>query len=133
MQLLYDLGLEDDDKAILLFPAEPTNSIASTPWLPISPSMPLKEKWSPPPLSHATSLPLRELSAPRPLMAAVAIMHTINTTFPNYGVPVVAAWVNALSPLEIVSEFLIGKHDMATIYMSPDPYFEASEESIDLR
>jgi hypothetical protein len=63
VQLLYDLGLEDDDEAILPFPAEPTNSIASAPWPPIFPSMPLKEKWSPPPLSCATPLPLRELSA----------------------------------------------------------------------
>jgi hypothetical protein len=95
--------------------------------------MPLKEKWSPPSLSHATPLTLRELSAPRPLTAAAAMMHTINTTSTNNGVPAVAAWVNALSPLEIVSEFMIGKHDMATVYMSPDPYFEAFEECIDLR
>ncbi len=86
-----------------------------------------------PPLSRATPLPLRELSAPQPLTAAAAMMHTINTTLPNNGVPAVAARVNALSPSDIVSEFLIGKHNMATIYMSPDPYFEAFEESIDLR
>jgi hypothetical protein len=132
-QLLYDLGLEDDDEAILPFPAEPTDSIASTPLPPISPSMPLKEKWSPPPLSCATPLPLRELSAPRPLTAAAAMMHTINTTLTNNGIPVVAARVNALSPSEIVSEFMIGKHNMATVYMSPDPYFEAFKEWIDLR
>jgi hypothetical protein len=132
-QLLYNLSLEDNDEAILPFSAEPTNSIASAPWPPISPSMPLKEIWSPPSLSHATPLTLRELSAPRPLTAAAAMMHTINTTSTNNGVPAVAAWVNALSPLEIVSEFMIGKHNMATVYMSPDPYFEAFEESIDLR
>ena len=28
---------------------------------------------------------------------------------------------------------MIGKHDMATVYMSPDPYFEAFKETIDLR
>jgi hypothetical protein len=95
--------------------------------------MPLKEKWSPPPLSHATPLPLRELSTPRPLTAAAAMTHTINTTSTNNGVPTVAARVNALSPSEIVLEFKIGKHNMATIYMSPDPYFEAFEECIDLR
>jgi hypothetical protein len=97
--------------------------------------MPLKEKWSPPPLRHATPLPLRELSAPCPLTAAaaMAMTHTINTTSTNNGIPVVAARVNALSPLEIVLEFMIGKHDMATIYMSPDPYFEAFEKCIDLR
>jgi hypothetical protein len=37
------------------------------------------------------------------------------------------------TPLDIIFEHLIGKHDMATVYMSPDPYFEAFEEVIDLR
>ncbi len=38
-----------------------------------------------------------------------------------------------LSLLEGVLEFMISKHNMATVYMSPDPYFEAFEECIDLR
>ena len=32
-----------------------------------------------------------------------------------------------------MAEYLIGKHDMATVYISPDPYFEAFEDVIDLR
>ncbi len=33
---------------------------------------------------------------------------------------------------DIVTEFLIGSHDMATIYMSPDPYGRTFEKEIDL-
>jgi hypothetical protein len=32
----------------------------------------------------------------------------------------------------IVTEYLIGKHYMTTVYLSPDPYFETFEEIIDL-
>ena len=41
--------------------------------------------------------------------------------------------VRSTPPSDIVTEYLIGQHDMATVYMSPDPYFEAFEEIIDLR
>jgi hypothetical protein len=41
--------------------------------------------------------------------------------------------IKNVNPSDIVLEFMIGKHDMATtVYMSPDPYFEAFEEIIDL-
>jgi hypothetical protein len=132
-QLLYNHGLDDDDKATLPFPAEPNNSIAPAPWPPLSLSMPLKDKWSPPPISCATPLPLRELSAPQPITAAAMMTHTINTNLSNYSVPAVAARLKTLTPLEIVLEFMIGKHNMAMVYMSPDPYFETFEEIIDLQ
>ncbi len=77
-QLMYNLGLEDNNEAILPFPADPTNDIVLAPWPPISPSTCLKDNWSPPLLSRATPLPLRELSAPRPLMAAAALTRTID-------------------------------------------------------
>ena len=34
---------------------------------------------------------------------------------------------------DVVTEYLIGPHDLATIYMSPDPYGQAFEQEIDLR
>ena len=34
---------------------------------------------------------------------------------------------------ELVTQYFIGKHDTATIYMSPDPYHQAFEEDLDLR
>ncbi len=106
-QLLYDLGLEEDDGATLPFPVEPNDSIAPAPWPPLSPSMPLKDKWSPPQISRATPLPLRELSALRPITAAAAMTHTTDTTLSNNSIPAVAAPIKTLTPLEIV----FGVHD----------------------
>jgi len=34
---------------------------------------------------------------------------------------------------ELVSNFKIGKQDMALVYMSPDPYHDAFEQTIDIR
>ena len=34
---------------------------------------------------------------------------------------------------DVVTEYLIGPHDMATIYMSLDPYGKAFKQEIDLR
>jgi hypothetical protein len=49
-----------------------------------------------------------------------------------------AAWVNApptagTSASDIVTEFLIGPHDMAMIYMSPNPYGRTFEKEVNLR
>ncbi len=37
------------------------------------------------------------------------------------------------SASDIVTEFMLSKKDMATLYMSPDPYFEVFKEVINLR
>ncbi len=109
------------------------NIIIPAPWPPISPSIILKDKWSPPLISCVTPLPLRELSVLQPLTAAAAMTHATDTTFSPRGVTAMAAWIKNVNPSDIVLEFMIGKHDMATVYMSPDPYFEAFKETIDLR
>jgi hypothetical protein len=70
------------------------------------------------------------LAAHRPLTAAAAQTHTFDE-FPHGAA--MAARVHSASPSNIVTENLIGKQDMATIYMSPDPYYEAFKEVIDLR
>ncbi len=47
--------------------------------------------------------------------------------------PPAASRVHTTNPLDIVSEYLIGQRDMSTFYMSPNPYFEAFNEVIDLQ
>jgi hypothetical protein len=70
------------------------------------------------------------LVAPPPLTAAAACTYALT----KYSLSTAkAAGVRSTSPSNIVTEYLIGKHDMATIYMSLDPYFEAFEEIIDLQ
>jgi hypothetical protein len=45
----------------------------------------------------------------------------------------VAACTKATLAAEHVSKFLITKHDIAPLYMSPCPYFDAFKEVVDLR
>jgi hypothetical protein len=61
-------------------------------------------------------LPLWETALPPPIAAAAARVR---------GMPSDAA--------SIVTAYGIGKDDMATVYMSPDPFFDAFEEDLDLR
>jgi hypothetical protein len=70
-----------------------------------------------------TPLPLRETSTPRPLTPAATLLRNAS---------ILATKTCRQSPLDTVTEYLIGKNNMATVYMSPDTYFEAFEEMIDL-
>jgi hypothetical protein len=72
-----------------------------------------------------TPLPLRETS--RPLTAAAALIRAPTPTC------VLAAKACRQSPSDILTEYLITKNNMAMVYMSPDPYFKAFQETIDLR
>jgi hypothetical protein len=64
------------------------------------------------------------------MTAAAAQTHANDAVFHNV---TTAAQVRSTSPSDIVTEYLIGKHNMTTVYASPDPYFEAFEEIIDLQ
>ncbi len=131
-QLLYDLGLETEDAANP--PFSETASACSTPsWPPLLP----KHNLPPiPPLCRTLPLPLRETGIHRPIAAAAA-QTTIATTTPaidlNPQYPPAASRIRTTNPSDIVSEYLIGQRDMSTFYMSPDPYFEAFDEVLDLR
>ena len=113
--------------------------------------------WMPPPKCLITPIPLRETAIPtphplhRPRTAAAARLSgppiAPNTTYPSephLGPRIypssgpcdfhcIAARTKASIASELVSEFLITQKDIAPIYMSPNPYFEAFEEEIDLR
>ena len=147
-QLLYDLGLEfqsDDDTDTDM--SDPTGSIPS-PWPPAAQGPIVKDKWSPPRECIWSPLPLQETAAPRPITAAAASVYSDHSdidgtlhrlTGPRLQssteaptLPVVAMRIAAKNASGIVSEFQIGKHNMATIYLSPNPYFDAFEEVIDI-
>ncbi len=91
------------------------------------------DKFQVPPSCTFTPLPLREtLPTQRPLTAAAA--QTLVSQEPSHTPAMIAKTkVRSKSPSDIVAEYLIGTHDMAMVYLSPDPYFEAFEEVIDLR
>ncbi len=128
-QLLYDLGLEIDTEDN---PAElvPTPSVL---WPPLPTCNHHCRKFLDVPLPCLTTLLyLREtLAAYQPMTAAAAWTFVIDNI--QYDNPAIADRVHSTSPSDIVAEYLIGKHDMATVYVSPDPYFEVFEETIDLR
>ena len=120
-QLLYDLGLEADDDTPSSDDIDDIGlTLLPAPWPPLPPSTLKSTCWCVPLSCRTTPLPLRETAFPRPIAAAAA-----------------RVWSNPESPpptaSDIVSEYNIGRNDMALIYMSPDPYHEAFEEVLDLR
>ena len=128
-QLLYDLGLEVDPDDC------PDNSPATScvPWPPIHPYVPKGDKFQVPPQCILTPLPLREsLAVQRPPAAAAARLSVPNDSFHTPRI-VTKTKAHSMSPSNIVAEYLIGKQDMATVYMSPDPFFESFEKLINLR
>jgi hypothetical protein len=114
-QLLYDLGLEPDTHEE---PPTIPNAPSCAAWPP-SPPYAL-EKWNPPP---------RCLHAPLPLC--------ISDDLVSFGARAVRVKSPAMSKkdivVEVVREFLIGHDDMAMVYLSPNPFYGAFKEELDLR
>jgi hypothetical protein len=121
-QLLYDLGIEDESTFVNLDgPIHPTpiGSIAPIIVLWPPPLQNVHKPAKPPPMSLFAPLPLRLTAQPNSFAAT-------------------AAWVNAPPTAgtlasDIVTKILIGPHDMAMIYMSPNPYGRTFEKEVDLR
>ncbi len=121
-QLLYDLGLELDFEFILVEGALHTGSFdpSYAPWPPPLPhSLESVLKWKCPPHSLHASLPLCISAAPIPFGAHVARVKS-----PAKSKKDIAA--------EVVMEYLIGAKDMAMVYISPDPFYGAFKEELDL-
>ena len=129
-QLLYDLGVlpetdpvkegtpaHDADNATV---RDNSTSSGAIPWPPMAPFDKGNTKWSAPPMSRHLHLPLRTLTveAPRPTWARSARIK--NKKGRNLAA-------------ELVNDFHIGGQDMMMVYMSPDPYHDAFEQSVDLR
>lgn len=130
-QLLYDLGVlpEDNpmvdasydiDSSCLDYVTPGSISIVTVPWPPLAKAGTFSKPWSVPNHSRHIHLPLPTLTEepPRPSHARAARVK------PSAGRNLAA---------ELVSDFKIGVHDMMMIYMSPDPYHAAFEQTIDLQ
>ncbi len=114
-QLLYDLGIEDDDQFLSIHgPLQPTPpgtvSSISVPWPPMVP-LPPKKSWDPPQFSLYAPLPLCLTAAPPPVAALAARSRATTPTLSNKEIT-----------SQTVTNYLIGPHDMEMIYMSHDPY-----------
>ncbi len=123
-QLLYDLGLEaDDDSHITVGTTDSADDnhirLLLVPLPPLPPHKWSELTWCVPPLSCITPLSLWETELPWPIVAAAAQVRTLPNATPQ-------------TASDMVSDYNITRNDMAMIYMSPDPYFEAFEEVINM-
>jgi hypothetical protein len=149
-QLLYDLGLEylKEESTTPLSPT--TTPFYNVPWPPAAPPPEEQPVWTIPPACRVTPLPHCELALPQLITAAAACLTTgvlhphaspladcpqeyctgpkPSTTSCQPPFDAIAAQIHTTMASDIVSEFLIDKLDMATVFMSPSPYFELFEE-----
>jgi hypothetical protein len=116
---IFHQSLANTDHITSFFKTPDMIKKAVVPWPPVY-SMTVGNKiWVAPDRSILLLLPLRTLSddLPRPITTRAActkpiLQHNIAT--------------------EIVADFEISKQDLAMVYMSPDPYHEAFEQTLDL-
>jgi hypothetical protein len=116
-QLLYDLGLESESEFVSIDGVPPT-----APWPPPLSSRQTcsKSSWCCPPKSLRTPLPLRITAAPHSVGARAARVKSRPLSKKELAA-------------EVVREYAIGSDDMATVYISPDPFYGAFIEELDLR
>ncbi len=138
-QLLYDLGVKPDGSLY-----SDTGKIATSTdsdfrlpgtieqvqvaWPPmVSPSM-IKEQWRVPDKCTILPLPLRHMDTASTSQNSITAKAALAKSSPGQPRrPHVPRVIN------VMSEYNVGRHDMATIYMSPDPYFDAFEQPLNLR
>lgn len=121
-QLLYDIGLESVQDPI---PASPDDTSIPEPvpaYPPIAPTTKGKQ-WNAPTNSLTAPLPLPSLHS-NIISASAAVLKKPQPLTKLTGKQLAA---------ELVTNYLIGNNDTATIYMSPCPYHQAFEEELDLR
>jgi hypothetical protein len=125
-QLLYNLGLEAESDFIsiegpLVYVPKKTIVQITIPWPPL-PGIVYKNVWTPPQLCLFALLPLQMTDTPIPITAWAARTRTDATPLSNKELTSIT-----------VTEYLIGPHDMAHIYLSSDPYGRVFDKTPNLR
>ena len=140
-QLLYDLGVTDavdsvvdmvlpeDASAATDFRLPGTVEPVKVPWPPCTPGPPLVDDcWTVPDRCTLLPLPLQHMPTVIPTQRLVgAKAAKAQSIMPP---PRQACHPRAR---DIMQDFDVTRNDMAMVYMSPDPYFEAFEESLPLQ
>ena len=126
-QLLYDLGLEVKTESMTMtgpLHLTPIGTVAPVlvKWPPMPPIGNDPTPLFPPAISILSPLPLRVTNTPHAIAARAA---RVKSKDDNKTKKQIAA--------DVVAEYLIGSHDMAMIYVSPDLFGLAFEEELDLR
>ncbi len=118
--MLYDLGITVEDTTEAVTDMEEDVQSIVVPWPPMAPMVKSKDSWAPPSHSLQLHLPLCAFSEapPRPFPARAARANS---------------WKQSNIAAELVDTFKIGKEDLAVLYMSPTPYHNVFEQTIDLQ
>jgi hypothetical protein len=99
--------------------------------------LPLCKTGIPRPIAAAATRTSLSITLPTDDTHATVPEHLIGPRLPSttgsHQYPPAASCVHTTNPSDIVSEYLIGQRDMSTFYMSPDPYFDAFIEVIDIQ
>jgi hypothetical protein len=141
-QLMFDLGVTDDAATYTASGVLYDESVASdfrppgtveqviVPWPPCAPGTSLIPKeWQVPDLCTRLPLPLPHMPLVVPTHRAVgARAATAHATAPTP-----RSRARPPRARDILLDFDVTRQDMAMIYMSPDPYFEAFEEKLTLQ
>lgn len=113
-------GLENDEITTMAPPSEPREA---APW----PPSPLEESNKVPSKAINSPIPLRLTEAPTPRIKAATTAAKLADPF--YGTAL--DW--RINRLDIINDMQLDKEEaFAQVYLSPDPYFEAFEEEINL-
>ncbi len=121
-QLLYDLGLE---MHVVSAPSQASITadqakIPCAPWPPLLPHcLPSDLPWVCPPLSLHALLPLRVTPGPVTFGACAACVKSLTLSKKEI-------------TAEVVCEYSIGTNNMAMVYISPDLFYGAFEEELNL-
>ncbi len=137
-QLIYNLGVEPDNiyhTATVPLTAPPPSNFRLPrtiepifiPWPPLHPTPNNRKHWPVPPACTILPLPLCHMAAPKmchkPLTAAATLTQT-----PLRQQRLPRKWKS----INIATDFDLRKGNMATLYLLPDPYYNAFKQPLNL-
>jgi hypothetical protein len=118
-QLLYDMGLENEEDFEVAPPSKPRES---APWPPMQEKVPKAV----PKAAIQSPIPIRLTEAPTPRIEAASAAKLAG---PYHN----TALHFEVNRLDIIKDMNLDKEDaFVQVYLSPSPYFEAFEEEIDI-
>lgn len=119
-QLLYDMGMENEDEFEMAPPSKPREP---APWPPLHSKEPTKL----PTQAIQTCIPIRLTEAP---IARIEAATAAKLASPYHN----SAITYQVNRLNIIQDMDLDREEtFAQVYLSPSPYFEAFEEEIDIR
>jgi hypothetical protein len=138
-QLLYDLGIEPDrslysETGIIVPPADSDFHLPGTiekvhfPWPPLAALSPLKGSWRVPDRCTIPPLLLHHMATEPESLNTITAKAARAQLSPGQSCQPHWPWV-----VDVMTEYDIGQDDMAMVYTSADPYFDAFKQPLNLQ